>query len=453
MGNTQFRPCNVSYHPTCFRLGAPFTCRRAKQAGLTFPPVKFWPMFICEVCTVRAVLGRELWYETDQLLLALERMRILDIAHSWAVSTHRQYQNRLRHLVEFHKSFRIPLGGPLHPVSPPVSRVIPLMWLHEYQALLPSARSRQEGPMIKQFGSIRGYRSAYSYLEALTTSILDPTGSHLNSRRQLLPGCSRVTDSAAFSFFSSGLQARLGDEARPSVALLFRHVAWLDRDLRERYASARSPMNRWQLALAGFANLLLWLGWLRAGELFALTWDDITYLPPAAARGQGVPRGGVFILTLQPETKGNRTFRPDIVISSSTNDGLRLDYWYTALLPFVSASTFVFRSPSRQWTSLTYRRDYFYPALRAQREFGDAFLIAFDVEGSSSLESKFYSLHSYRRGARSHVSKRRDISHRASLVQVYEHARWRRRRSGEAIDVMYREWTLADRVLLTLECM
>jgi hypothetical protein len=39
---------------------------------------------------------------------------------------------------------------------------------------------------------------------------------------------------------------------------------------------------------------------------------------------------------------------------------------------------------------------------------------------------------------------------KATNDQVYEHARWRRKRAGEAIDKIYREWTIRDRIKITL---
>jgi hypothetical protein len=36
---------------------------------------------------------------------------------------------------------------------------------------------------------------------------------------------------------------------------------------------------------------------------------------------------------------------------------------------------------------------------------------------------------------------------------IYEHARWRYRRSGERIDLHYQQWTLQDRLILTLRYM
>jgi hypothetical protein len=38
-------------------------------------------------------------------------------------------------------------------------------------------------------------------------------------------------------------------------------------------------------------------------------------------------------------------------------------------------------------------------------------------------------------------------------MEVYEHGRWRRRRSGELIDIVYNQWPHYDRIQLTLCCM
>jgi hypothetical protein len=40
-----------------------------------------WPNFMCEACTVRAMLDRELTGPNDWKLLCFERMRVLDIVH------------------------------------------------------------------------------------------------------------------------------------------------------------------------------------------------------------------------------------------------------------------------------------------------------------------------------------------------------------------------------------
>ena len=64
-----------------------------------------------------------------------------------------------------------------------------------------------------------------------------------------------------------------------------------------------------------------------------------------------------------------------------------------------------------------------YPLLHVQRLAGDKFLAPFD--GSSpknTIEFKFWSMHSFRRGARSHVSRKRpECIRKATDLEVKEH--------------------------------
>ena len=84
-------------------------------------------------------------------------------------------------------------------------------------------------------------------------------------------------------------------------------------------------------------------------------------------------------------------------------------------------------------------------------------LRAFDKTPGNTIEAKFWSLHCFRRGARSQVSQGgiygRHRFKKALKTQVYEHGRWRNRRSGEDIDVIYREWTLLEKIQITLYSM
>ena len=73
--------------------------------GLVFPKVSVWPSFVCEACTVRAVVNRELHSREDYALMALERMRLIDVAHYWAPATHSKYQDKLRFLKKFQDQF------------------------------------------------------------------------------------------------------------------------------------------------------------------------------------------------------------------------------------------------------------------------------------------------------------------------------------------------------------
>jgi hypothetical protein len=74
-------PCCTRYHMRCFTVGVPFKTRLTRAGGLTIPPgMHKWPHFICEACTVRSLLARELsWSAPDTAVLMLERMRILDM--------------------------------------------------------------------------------------------------------------------------------------------------------------------------------------------------------------------------------------------------------------------------------------------------------------------------------------------------------------------------------------
>ena len=94
------------YHARCIRVGPPFRSRHFGKGtlGLQFPPCATSLPFICELCTVRAHLGRELdpLKSTDHTLLILERMRMIDAAHAWAPRT---LENACRSLRKTNKFF------------------------------------------------------------------------------------------------------------------------------------------------------------------------------------------------------------------------------------------------------------------------------------------------------------------------------------------------------------
>ena len=105
--------------------------------------------------------------------------------------------------------------------------------------------------------------------------------------------------------------------------------------------------------------------------------------------------------------------------------------------------------PNRHWTSQLFRTQVLYPALVAQQLQGDGFLQPFTDD--NSIPTTFWSLNLYRRGARTHAQRGGPFP-KATDAQVYEHGRWRKRRSGQPIDVLYREWSIRDRVLITFYC-
>jgi hypothetical protein len=72
--------------PIVHKGGKPFRTRLVRSTlGLQYPPAMTKFPFICEACTVRAVLGRELtWTPGNIQLLMLERVCLIDMVHAWA---------------------------------------------------------------------------------------------------------------------------------------------------------------------------------------------------------------------------------------------------------------------------------------------------------------------------------------------------------------------------------
>jgi len=207
----------------CIRVGPPFRTRQLKNRGLYFPNISEWPNFICEGCTVRAMVDRELHSREDYYLMVLERMRILDIAHHWAPSTHLQYQGKLRYLRTFEQRF--PGLSILRPQSlrrPPSGVDIAIMWAEESYSLRPG---RHDSPV--SFGTIRSLRSALSQYETVR-AIQSGIPTRLDQQKRLIYQDCRATDQAPHTLFTSGLSSRIGTETKPAVALLMRHILAMD---------------------------------------------------------------------------------------------------------------------------------------------------------------------------------------------------------------------------------
>ena len=108
-----------------------------------------------------------------------------------------------------------------------------------------------------------------------------------------------------------------------------------------------------------------------------------------------------------------RDLSVDVVMAYQTFAGFRVGRWFHRVRrnhglgsDWQQSPTGMFAHPNGScWTSEYYRRTYLWPALEQQRRDGDPFLSAFDGSPGNSIPEKFWSLHTYRRGARSHVSK------------------------------------------------
>jgi hypothetical protein len=458
-GFNQVSPCGTLYHPKCIQAGPPFTSRRNKSAGLCFPLVTEWPNFICELCTVRAVLGRELGHPGDRWLLQLERVRLLDTAHNWAPGTLSGYQTNLRTIRKFegnHPGLHILTAHRL--LEPPHSPDIPTMWMELHasvQQLAPRGRLKARTPAHV---TVRQLRSAVSHFHTLDQLAAFPGTTYFSDKRKHVVGGCRPTDCASYSLFERGFSSRIGTDSVPTTSLLGRHVVALDTWMTRHIYTSISPYLRTEWARARVVNLISWLGWTRSGETFDLRWEDISCIPPEDGEQHDLPPNcGAVFLRLQPETKGSRTSNVDIVIAHTTVSGLSLgtalNQLYNLLPHPPLATDFVFQGRQR-WTSLYYKTNFLHPGLHHLRNHGDPFLSTFDTQGSHSIESKYWSLHCYRRGARTHCQRAQPSGphKKATHAQVYEHARWRMKRANEDIGTQYREWTLRDRLAITLHC-
>jgi hypothetical protein len=173
--------------------------------------------FICEACTVRAVLGRELtWTSGDIHFVLLERMRLIDMAHAWASSTFQGTARYVGRLSNFGHKYGIDLFPKARITQPPRSVVIHLLWgVLEYT--LQISRKTGEGIKYNTARSLQSEASAYHLWEEM----LQFPGHMYRDRYNNVIGASHLspTDSVIATLHNTGMRGRLGTERRPPVAL------------------------------------------------------------------------------------------------------------------------------------------------------------------------------------------------------------------------------------------
>jgi hypothetical protein len=461
-------PCHTRYHLHCVRAGVPFTSRLANSEGLFLPAMVEFPNFICEACTVRTALTRELLCTpTDIALVMLERMRLIDVVHAWSQGTHKQYQLRLQQLRRFEGTFGVNILRATPLIAPPTSTAITIMWAQQLYALQPTRRRTDGTPTTNvKYNTVRGLRSAAAQFYRLDLQIAYPQQAFIDSsaRAMIAKGCS-PTDELSYTLMSTGMSRRLGDESNPSVALLDQHVRFLNDMLEQRFHAAHDPRIKTEIARAALANLVAWLAWLRAQELFSLCWCDLTITAPADGETLDLPRGiGAVQLRLSAQTKTDRTRKADVIIAYTTKSGHSPGLWLQRLQRGIGRAqgqttegdtTAVFcYQDGQQWSSKFFRTTYLIPSLQVQRERGDPTLRAYDGSMGMTIQEKFWSMHSYRIGARSHVQLQRLLcSRKATPTEISEHARWRTKRSSMDMPTAYLQGSVKDRLGLTLFCM
>lgn len=450
-------------------MGVPFTTRLKLSEGLSLPPLPDFPGFVCEACTVRTALDRELsGRPSDLALLMLERMRQIDVIHAWSAGTHKQYQGKLRIVRRFEGRFGVSILSKTPIKRPGVGPAVTLMWAQQHYSIQVPQWKKKNFTDIGDsmaYSTVRSLRSAVSMFHKLDLQMAFPGKVYLDPSSRVLMGlgCS-PTDELSYTLMASGMSRRLGDESKPSIALLARHVRALDRLLDQRFNDTQDPGLRRELARAGLANTLAWLAWLRASELFSLRWCDLDVtLPEDGPIHDLPPKVGVVQARLLEQTKTNRTKVADVVIAFQTGSGLTPGTWVLRLQSLMGLNNTTAKECTEQifqhrsgtnWTSNYFRTTYLLPSLHDQRLAGDPNLRPYDGSPGNSLADKFWSMHSYRRGGRSHVSRRREgCARKATAEEVTEHGRWRSKRSSMDMPTAYNEWTIADRISITMLCM
>ena len=195
------------------------------------PPLQDFPSFICEMCTVRSVLDRELTpHLNDSLLLAYERMRMIDTINCWAVGTHNAYQSKIRVIRQFERAFQVPILIDTVVDRPPTSNAIALMWVQQHYAIKPPARETRNESI--SFQTARGLRSAAASFYRLDMQMAFP-GAIIQDRSHRVIAvrhCS-PTDELSYTMMSAGMASRLGEDSNPSQELLAKHIHTLDASL------------------------------------------------------------------------------------------------------------------------------------------------------------------------------------------------------------------------------
>ena len=422
------------------------------------------PISLCELCTVRTHLGRELdpYLLSDNTLLGLERMRMIDAAHAWAPKTLENACRTLRNVDKFFSSCQLPsIHHQLQLPSlqhPPLDISIPLFWSMEHYTTYPSSKKGH----VPTWNTGRSQRSALSLYSSWAAAFCFPHHSYKdNDNRVLSVLAISPSDNILSRMTAGGIGARLGTESRPSQALSHHHIHWNQRYRHHLLTPKSSLPLQYEIAAAQCAELIAWLGWLRSTELFNLRMEDVELVPPEQGAVYDLPPNvGAILLRLLHSTKSSRNKQVDIVISWLTSSGLSLGYWMSCLftslhrLKWADPKCYLFRSPSNTpWTSLHFRTNHLYPLLHLQRIEGDATL-RINITSSTDIPYHFYSLHSYRRGAQGNLTRKRDGCKRKALPhEPNEHARWRVRNTGkESMPTHYREPSVEDRVYLTLLC-
>lgn len=430
---------------------------------MQYPPKLAGYPFICELCTVRVHLHREVdpLNIKDRKLLALERSRIIDLTHGWASSTLETYLRLLHRHKTFRQSYDLPSLPPPNIPHPPYDDNIIIFWhMEEYTCTL-SKKAKNNTP---KFNSARAFRSAFSAYSALCAALCKPQNTFKDRDLRLLtlPAVG-ASDTISATMIAHGMAVRLGTHTQSSMALFQRHIH-RNQDLRLEALNNHglTPQESYGLIAANCIELLGFMGWLRGTEVFSLRREDVEIIHPDNHLLHDLPVGvGCLLFTLLPSTKSSQTDFVDIVIAYTTSGGLRPGFWFEYLfdvmnlLGWTDPKCFLFRQSSgEQWTSGFFRTKYLFPFLSLQREEGDIHFRGIDDTPDNNFSTKFYSFHTYRISGNTHSLRKRDgCNRRASPIERTNHGRWRIKYRGiESMPMHYQQPSVSDLIQITLNC-
>jgi hypothetical protein len=118
----------------------------------------------------RSMMDRELMGPKDWKLKCFERMRVLDMIHSWSIGTHTQYQSKVGAIAQFEMEYGMNrrILRPTSLLRPPSSPDIGLMmWLMEAYISLRTTKIRgTDNNKFLSNASVRPLRSAASQYQA-----------------------------------------------------------------------------------------------------------------------------------------------------------------------------------------------------------------------------------------------------------------------------------------------
>jgi hypothetical protein len=203
--------------------------------------------------------------------------------------------------------------------------------------------------------------------------------------------------------------------------------------------------------------------WLRGGELFKIEEQSELVILPCNGPQHGLPPHlGAVCADLLDETKSDRTRVADCVVAYKSLSGLCLGDWVLRILQFAPQDALHLFSTANYptWNSYIFRERFAYPLLERQRLGGEPTLQMFSDIPGHRIRDSVTSIHSWRSGGRSRVSRdarhnepQHPLSRQATSLEVYEHGRWRKRGKQESMSIHYNQWSLTDRIAITLLCM